>query len=142
MNINKFNHEGYPDPTAYEALMVIEREAKKAAFRPLVFICSPLSGDVERNLESARRYSRFAVARGAIPIAPHLFFPQFMDDDEKEQRNLALFMGLVLMGKCQEVWRFGTQISKGMAIELAKAKQRGMPIRHFTEQCMEVKQNA
>lgn len=138
MKINKFNSEGYYDPTAYGALMAIEQEAKKAAFRPLVFICSPLAGNVEHNLERARRYSRFAVMKGAIPIAPHLLFPQFMDDDDKTQRDLAIFMGLVLMGKCQEVWCFGGRISSGMAIELEKARQRGTPIRYFTEECAEV----
>ena len=61
-----------------------------------------------------------------------------MDNGDKEQRDLAIFMGLVLMGKCQEAWCFGNQISKGMAVELAKPKQRGMPIRHFTGQCAEV----
>ena len=55
--ISKKNIEGYPDPTAYEALTNIEREAQKAfAFRPVVYICSPLSGDVEANQEAARRY--------------------------------------------------------------------------------------
>ncbi|MGI6121340.1 MAG: DUF4406 domain-containing protein [Saccharofermentanales bacterium] len=142
MSVNKFNHEGYHDPTAYEALMAIEREAKKTAFRPLVFICSPLAGNVEQNLASARRYARFAVEKGAIPLAPHLLFPQFMDDGDKAQRSLAIFMGLVLMGKCQEVWCFGGGISSGMAIELEKARQRGTPIRYFTEGCAEVKPNA
>ena len=43
--------------TAYEALTNIEREAQKAfAFRPVVYICSPLSGDIDANQEAARRY--------------------------------------------------------------------------------------
>ena len=56
MSINKFNSEGYYDPTAYEALTKIEKEAKEAyAFRPIVYICSQLSGDVNGNQEKARR---------------------------------------------------------------------------------------
>lgn len=79
MSVNKRNSEGYFDPTAYEALSKIEREAKQAcAYRPLVYVCSPLSGDVERNAENARRYCRFAVDSGCIPLAPHLYFPQFI----------------------------------------------------------------
>jgi hypothetical protein len=142
MSINKYNAEGYLDLTAYEALLATTREAKKAAFRPLVFICSPLAGDVEHNLEQARRYCRFAVTKGAIPLAPHLLFPQFMDDGDKTQRNLAIFMGLVLLSKCHELWCFGNKISPGMAIELEKAKRLGIPVRHFTGQCAEVKQSA
>ena len=43
--MNRYNAEGYIDLTAYEALSRIEREERKAkkaaAYRPLVYICSP-----------------------------------------------------------------------------------------------------
>ena len=97
MGVNKFNAEGYFDPTAYEALTAIEKEAKQnAAFRPVVYICSPLSGDISGNQEKARRYCRFAVDSGYIPLAPHLFFPQFMREDSQAERDLALFARLGL----------------------------------------------
>lgn len=73
MSVNKYNGEGYHDPTTYEALTKIDREEKKKAYKPLVFICSPLAGDMEQNLENARNYSKFAVEQGAIPFAPHLY---------------------------------------------------------------------
>ncbi len=136
--LDKCNSEGYPDPTAYEALLRIELEAKTSAFRPLVFICSPFAGDIIGNTEKARGYSRFAVLRNCIPIAPHLLFPQFMDDSDPSQRDLAIFMGLVLLSKCIENWVFGETITAGMSVELTKAKQREMRIRYFTEQCEEV----
>ena len=140
MAINKFNSEGYKDITAYEALLRIEKEeraARKAAnFRPLVYICNPYSGDIEYNANNARIYSRFAVAKGAIPIAPHLLFPQFMS--EEYERGLALFMCIVLMGKCKEIWVFGDRIYEGMAAEIAKAKKMGKIIRYFTEELEEV----
>jgi len=142
MSISKFNAEGYYDPTPYEALLRIEREAKKAPYRPMVFICSPYAGDIERNIRKAQGYCRFAVSRNCIPIAPHLLFPQFMDDGDKTQRNLAILMGLVLLSKCHELWCFGDRISPGMAIELEKAKRLGIPVRHFTGQCAEVKEHA
>ena len=61
----------------------------KRAYRPLVYICSPLSGDVDGNMEKARQYCRFALEQGQIPLAPHLMFPQFMDDEDAEERELA-----------------------------------------------------
>lgn len=141
MSMNKRNSEGYFDPTAYEALTKIEREAKQArAFRPLVYICSPLSGNIAANQRSARRYCRFAVDSGCIPLAPHLYFPQFMDDGNQTERDLALFMGIVLLSKCAELWVFGERISKGMSIEIEKAKHKGQPIRWFTVDCTEVPQ--
>ena len=136
--LDKCNSEGYPDPTAYEALLRIELAAKPSAFRPLVFICSPFAGDIIGNTEKARGYSRFAVSRNCIPIPPHLLFPQFMDDSDQSQRDLAIFMGLVLLSKCIEIWVFGEIITAGMSVELTKAKQREMRIRYFTEQCEEV----
>jgi hypothetical protein len=137
MGINIFNHEHYPDPTACAALTRIEQAARKT-FRPCVFICSPFAGDTERNVERARRYCRFAVSSGYIPIAPHVYFPQFMDDDDQEQRDLGLFMGMVLMSRCKELWVFGSTVSRGMAVEIEKATQRGVPIRYFNTCCEEV----
>lgn len=133
-----YNAERYYDPTAYEALTNIEQEAKKTAYKPLVYICSPFAGDTERNAERARGYCRFAVSQNCIPIAPHIIFSQFMEESDPVQRNLGLFFGMVLQGKCKEVWVFGKSITRGMAVEIEKAKQRGILIRYFTERCTEV----
>lgn len=134
MGISKFNSEGYYDPTAHEAVRNIEKEQKK--WRPLVYICSPYSGGVEQNTQKARYYSRFAVDQGAIPLTAHLLLPQFMS--ETDERELALFMDMVLMGKCEQVWVFGETISPGMETEITKAKKRNMIIRYFTEKCEEI----
>ena len=137
MGINKYNSEGYYDPTAHAALSQIEREVKKKPYRPLIFVCSPLFGDVKNNTLRARHFCRYVVDNGAIPIAPHLLFPQFLNDDDKSERSLGLFFGLVLMGKCDELWCFDGTISKGMKIELAKARARGLPIRFVTTEEVE-----
>ncbi len=140
MGVNIRNYEGYYDPTAYEALSKIEAEVKAArAFRPMVYICSPLSGDVEANQEKARGYCRFAVDTGYIPLAPHIYFTQFMNDTNPKDRNLALFMDIVLLSKCAELWVFGETISKGMSMEIEKARRKNQPIRYFTEDCKEVR---
>lgn len=147
MSISKYNSEGYYDPTTYEALKNIEKEELKMAglykpdkFRPLVYICSPYRGDTEKNTEKARKYSRFAVESKAIPMTPHLLYPQFMDDSNPEERYLATHViNYVLIGKCQEVWVFGEDISEGMGREIALAEKRRMKIRYFTETMEEAK---
>ena len=106
ITISKYNPEHYLDMTAYEALRNLDKENKKG-FRPIVYICSPFAGDTERNTQKARGYSRFAVSKGVIPLAPHLIFPQIMDDSHQEERETALFMGMVLLTKCRELWCFG-----------------------------------
>ena len=141
MSINKFNAERYHDPTAYEALSTIEQEEREQrTFRPIVFICSPFAGDIENNVKAARRYCRFAVETGFIPFAPHLLFPQFLDDTDPKERELGLFFGIALMSKCAEVWVFGETVSVGMAKEIEKAENRGMRIRWFNSKYEEVKQ--
>jgi hypothetical protein len=134
MGISKYNSEGYADPTAYNAVRSIEKKTRKR--RLLVYICSPYSGDVESNTAKARRYCRFAVDKGVIPLAAHLLFPQFMS--ETKERELALCMDLVLLGKCDQLWVFGNKHSSGMNTEIAKAKKRHMTIRYFTEKCQEI----
>lgn len=129
MGVSKYNSEGYYDPTPQMAVSNIEREQRK--WRPLVYVCSPYSGDVEMNVQRARKYSRFAVDQGAIPLTPHLLLPQFMSD--QTERDLAMFMNMVYLGRCEELWVFGEKITDGMAAEIAKAKKRNMKIRYFTE---------
>ena len=131
------NSEGYSDPTAYEALTNIKK--KDNDFKPLVSICAPYAGDVERNTERARLYSRFVVLeRNAIAFAPQLLLPLYLSDDDPEERELALFMDIVFLGKCNELWVFGDNITNGMQREIEKAKSRRMPIRYFTEDMEEV----
>lgn len=141
MGINLKNAEGYYDPTPHKALSNISREEKaaaKAAFKPLVYICSPFSGDIENNNKRTRAFCRFALDNGNIPLAPHLLFPQFMDDSNEKERDLAIFMDIILMGKCQEVWVLGDVISRGMSIEIEKAKKRRQPVRYFNKDFEEV----
>ena len=85
---------------------------------------------------NARRYCRFAVEYGVIPLALHLSLPQLMS--EKTERENAMFMNMVFLGRCEQLWVFGERITEGMAAEIAKAEKRGMPIRYFTDDCMEM----
>ena len=134
---NKFNSEGYYSPTEHDAIRRIERQEKaerrKEKYRPLVYICSPFSGKVKKNKRKARRYCRFALEQHTIPFAPHLLFPQFMEDSSPEERQLAMFMNVIMLGHCEEIWVFGDSISAGMKQEIHKAERRHMKIRYFTE---------
>ena len=139
MSVDKFNSEGYYDPTAYEAMSTVEKEERALrAFRPIVYICSPYAGEIEKNVKAAQEYSRFAVEKGYIPIAPHLLFPQFLNDANPKERQLGLFFGNALMSKCSGVWVFGGHISAGMEAEINRAKWKNYRLRYFTETCEEV----
>lgn len=120
-------------------MSTVEKEERALrAFRPIVYICSPYAGEIEKNVKTAQEYSRFAVEKGYIPIAPHLLFPQFLNDANPKERQLGLFFGNALMSKCSEVWVFGSHISAGMEAEINRAKWKNYRLRYFTETCEEV----
>lgn len=137
MNEDMFNASGCKDLTAYEAIKNVTKE-EKLPFMPLIYICSPYSGDIDQNIKKASRFAEFAYKSGCIPVTPHLLF-NFLADDDPSERRVALHMDIVLMGKCQEVWVFGEKISAGMEAEITKAKQRRQKVRYFTEDYQEVK---
>ena len=139
MTISKYNSEGYLDLTAHDAMEAIEQQKRDLrARRPIVFICSPYAGDIPANTEAARRYSRFAVNAGRLPIAPHLLFPQFMDDADPVERELELVFGNAMMSKCSEVWVFGDLVTNEMEWEVWRAYMRSKTIRWFTEDMKEI----
>ena len=94
----------------------------------LVYIASPLSGDVERNLEFARKACRYAIEQDATPFAPHLLYTQMLDDSSPADRQLGIDMGNQMLALCDELWLCGDRISAGMADEKALAEQLGIPV--------------
>lgn len=117
------NSEHYADPTAGAALNSIIKGERKI-YRPLVYICSPFAGDVESNISVARKFCRYAVDHNAIPVAPHLLFPQFLNDNDPRERESGLFFGKVIMDKCQEIWVLNNRISSGMFAEITRAEKK------------------
>ena len=91
--------------------------------KQMIFVCSPYWGDIETNTELARRYCRHVVDKGFIPIAPHLLFPQFMDDNNSEERERAIEMNFGILQRCSELWVFGREITIGMWQEIKKAQE-------------------
>ena len=134
------NSEGYMDLVPHKAILNVKREKKtesKSAFRPLVYICAPFSGNIEGNKKKAAEFAHYAYKQGCIPITPHLLFP-FMNDESKQERELALHMDLVLMGKCQEVWVLSERITACMSAEIEKAQRRRQAVRYFRNDFTEV----
>ena len=103
-----------------------------------VYICSPYRGDVDYNIAKAQFYCQFATGQGVIPIAPHIYFTQFLDDDEPEERRLGLDMGLDILKHCAELWVFGNRISEGMRTEIEAAKRLEIPVLFHSNRCKKI----
>ena len=99
-----------------------------------VYICSPYSGDVEANVKLAREFSAYALGFNVMPIAPHLLFPQFMDDKVPSEREKAMNFNRQIFDRCSELWvLLGERgISRGMEVEIGWAEREGKAIRYFS----------
>jgi len=107
--------------------------------KPLVYIASPLSGDVEQNLEFARKACRFAIEQEVTPFAPHLLYTQMLDDSNPADRQIGIDMGNQMLELCDELWLCGDRISEGMANEKELAEQLGIPVHQINaEDILEV----
>ncbi|MGI6120176.1 MAG: DUF4406 domain-containing protein [Desulfosporosinus sp.] len=96
-----------------------------------VYICSPLKGNINRNVFNARMYCRFAFDKGYVPIAPHIYYPQFLDESSAKERAAGIRYGLEAMWQASELWVFGEYISEGMQAEIDLAKDLKIPIKYF-----------
>lgn len=94
----------------------------------LVFVCSPYSGDEKENVANAQKYCRFVAGCRYIPIAPHLLFPQFLDDSDEVQRLKGIHMGLELLKLCPEMWVFTNEVTEGMELEIQSAREQDIPV--------------
>ncbi len=83
----------------------------------LVYICAPLGGDVERNIEKAKRYARFALKSDVVPIVPH-YYAFSLNDNNPKERAIGATAALNLLYFCDEMWIFGNQITEGMEEEM------------------------
>ena len=94
-----------------------------------VYICSPYRRNTETNVQNARKYCRAAVEQGCLPIAPHLFFPQFLDDNNITDRSRVMARAMELLSICDEIWVFGIDnLSERMEKEVNWADSKSIPV--------------
>ena len=98
------------------------------ADRPFAYVCSPFRGDVERNTARAREYCRQVYEAGYTPLAPHLYFTQFLNDDYPKERVAGMEMGTALLPLCRVLLVCGNDITEGMKTEIGHAKRLGIEV--------------
>ena len=82
-----------------------------------VYICAPLGGNVDKNLQRVKEYTRYALMCGMAPVVPH-FYALCMNDNIPKEREVGMAAGLSLLWFCDEMWIFGDEETEGMKSEI------------------------
>ena len=140
MGINKYNSEGYYDPTVYEALVNIEKAEKSArrVYRPLVYICSPYAGDVERNVNMA---GHTAALRYGIPVFPLPLTCSIRSSwmtPSQQSGNLPCSWEWCCSQNVSRCGCSAASYHRGCGQRLRKRKKEKIPVRYFTEELEEM----
>jgi hypothetical protein len=108
-----------------------------------VYICSRYAGDVQEHVDTAQHLCLLALEDGYAPFAPHLLYPQVLDDDKPEERELGMSAGLAFMAVCDEVWVYGADgISAGMRREIDEARRLGKYTWRFDDVAFQARRGA
>lgn len=82
-----------------------------------VYICAPLEGDIQDNLEKAKRFTEYALKCGTAPVVPH-FYALCLKEDAPIEHEIRISAGMSLLWLCDEIWIFGDTITKDMQREI------------------------
>ncbi len=105
----------------------------------LSFVASPLRADtkaiVKANQAVARDFCRRLYhTTGEIGVAPHLYCPQFLDDDIETERTAGIVYGQAVLTRCcEKMYVLGEVISEGMQGEIEIAQMMEIPIIRVTD---------
>jgi len=97
----------------------------------LVIIESPYAGDVQRNVEYARRCVRDSLSKGEAPIASHLLYtqPGILDDRIQDERTFGISAGHMWIQRCDLVAVYtDLGVSDGMCGGIGFAEDMKKPI--------------
>lgn len=99
----------------------------------LVIIESPFAGDVEKNVEYARKAVKHSLSLGEAPIASHLLYTQegILNDNIPHERQSGIDAGLAWREVAHATIVYcDLGISKGMEYGIQKAKESGNPVEY------------
>lgn len=99
------------------------------------YICSPYRGSFFRRIRNrgyARELTKQAIGMGYVPVTPHLYLPQALNDRRQQEREKGMELGRRLLDICG-VMLVGTRygISAGMKAEIEKAGREHIYVRYW-----------
>lgn len=84
--------------------------------------------DLEFNKKVARYFCRQIIEEGNVPVAPHLYYTQFLDEECPDDRAAGLYLGIRDLRESKEYLLIVIDgvISQGMAGEIEEVGRLGM----------------
>ena len=121
----------------WEALLIkkcLEHDTQKKN----VYICSPLRAntidEIYENMKNAQKYMFYVQsAYDVAAYAPHAYLPILLNDNSREEREMALKFGLNILKKCQELFVCSNYLTEGMIGEIYYAAANNIKICVFDE---------
>ena len=98
-----------------------------------VYIISRYRADSEKqrkfNIAVARYFCKAIIDEGKVPVAPHIYYTQFLDDNYPDDRECGLKLGLWELQNSQEFLLVVIDgiISEGMRGEIEEVSRMGLP---------------
>ena len=96
--------------------------------KKLIYVCSPLksnrfTGDISTNIKRATEHCRAVVDydKQYLPIAPHIYFTKFLDDNKLEERQLGLEFSKDLLLFCDEMNEISLALEQNMKVKFVDA---------------------
>ena len=91
-----------------------------------VYLCAPPGPGPEAEWQAAKRYARYVLLCGAVPVAPQLYPHLLPNQDSGEASRSILWM-------CDEVWVFGKGQDKRADELLRLCRALNLPVRKVSE---------
>ncbi len=91
----------------------------------IVYVCHSYGRAPEEAVRIIAGICRELAMDGAVPLAPQLLLPQFLD--EPSERKLALRLCVRLIAVSDEMRVFGDP-TRGMRLEIKEASRLGIPV--------------
>ena len=101
----------------------------------VVYVASRVRGSLQQNLANAKKYCRYCVLQGVVPIVPHLMYVGALNDEDPTERKLGMDLGITILkaGFIDELWAFTDSEgpSEGMKKEIVIAGRLNFPVHYF-----------
>lgn len=130
-----YNASGNYDPTAGFALkhvMKADNYPVKWRGQP-VYICPSKPIKTEEDFYRIDQYCRFAIKKGALPIAPLLFYADLYDLSEEDMQKQLLKWTRNWVKIASEIWVFDGETPSQLWDTFDKSLDFGKVIRYFGE---------